>query len=164
MVKSGKKKTGAAAPMKFLVCVDKSKESHTALRVACMKAKKSGALVDILHVVAPADFQSFVTIAGRIEEETRAEAEGMLKEMSQQAYAWSGITPSIIFREGAQGEEILAAAAEDPDICIVVMGATQKSANGKLISWLADQLGNRLKVPLLLVPGNLSEQQLEALA
>ena len=70
----------------------------------------------------------------------------------------------LLLREGAIGEEILAGVAEDPEINMLVLGmAHHTTARGKLAAWLAGQLGNKLFVPLLMVPGNLTDQQLEAL-
>ena len=159
---------GRASPAhsgKFLVCVSGSDESKVALRFACVKAKKRGGMVDILHVIPPADFSSLFGLADKMREERRQEAENLMQRLANEAYNLTALTPSILLREGDLGEEILAAANEDYDATMLVLGVTPQSHNrGKLIAWLSQQLGDRLLIPMLLVPGNLTEQQMEELS
>ncbi len=152
-------------PGKFLVCVDKSDVSRVALHFACVKAKKRGGLVDMLHVIEPpADFQGLAAVAEKIREERREEAEELMQALAEEA-GKVGITPSILLREGSIGEQIIEVAQEDFDINMLVLGASPSgSGSGRIISWLAGQLGDKLLIPLMLVPGNLTEQQIEELS
>ncbi len=147
---------------KYLVCVDQREESRVALRLACMKAVARGSTVGMLHVIPPTDFQTLGAIADRMREERRAEAEKLLKNLADEAAAAFGVRPGIILREGPVGEEILAAALEDADVNMIVIGIAQASGRGTLASWLAGQLGHKLFIPLLMVPGNLTDQQLQS--
>ena len=150
-------------PPKYLVCVDGREESLVALRLACMKAQMRNGKVDMLHVIAPADFQTIGAIADRMSEEQQEEGKKLLKKLANDASVAYDVTPRIFLREGSSGDEILAAINEDVDITMVVIGVTQSKSRGKLSSWLAGQLGSELLTPLLMVPGNLTDQQLEAL-
>lgn len=151
-------------PVKYLVCVDKREESRVALRLAVAKAVARGGAISILHVIPPGDFQSITAIAERMEQERRQEAEALMQQVADDIFAASGIMPSILLREGTIGDEILAAAMEDYDAGMLVLGvAAQNTSRGKLVSWLASQLGGKLFIPLMLVPGNLTDQQLQAL-
>ena len=146
---------------KYLVCVDSRDESRTALRLACMKAKTRHGAVDMLHVVAPADFQTLGAVADRMREERHREGTHLLKMLAEDAFAAYGIAPAQLLREGPTGDEIIAAALEDRDIIMVVIGIAKESGGrGTLASWLVEQLGNKLFLPLLLVPGNLTDEQL----
>lgn len=146
---------------KYLVCVDAREESKVGLRLACMKANARGSKVGILHVIPPADFQTLGAIADRMREERKREGEELLNTLADIAHATYGVRPSMHLREGQTGDEILAAAMEDTDINMLVIGvANQSSSRGKLTAWLAGQLGGKLLVPLLMVPGNLTDQQL----
>lgn len=154
----------AAKPPKYLVCVDAREESRTALRLACMKAAGRNGSVSMMHVVAPADFQTLGAIADRMKEERQKEGEQLLKTLADEASRTFNIRPSLILREGPTGDEIIAATLEDADVIMVVIGIAKEGTNrGKLASWLASQLGHKLFIPLLMVPGNLTDQQLEAL-
>lgn len=150
---------------KFLVCVDGREESRKALTLACLQAKRRNGVVDILHVMPPADFQTLGAIADRMRAERREEAEMLLKILAEEVNKTTGITPSFVLREGEIAEEIVAAVTEDPEVSMLVIAVAQPSATrGKLIAWLASQLGNKLLVPLMLVPGNLTDQQLEEIS
>jgi len=151
-------------PFKFLVCVDRGPEAKVALRLACLKALRRGGLVAMVHVIPPADFQTIHAVADRMRQERRQEAEHLLQSLADEAYAATGTHPEFILREGKTGDEILAAVMEDHDATMLVIGAAQQnSGRGTLAGWLASQLGSRLLIPLLLVPGNLTDQQIEAL-
>jgi nucleotide-binding universal stress UspA family protein len=151
-------------PPKYMVCVDLREESRVALRLACMKAVARGGSVSMIHVIAPADFQTLGAIADRMREERKSEGEQLLATLADEAFANYGIRPSLILREGPTGDEIINASLEDHDVIMLVIGiASQSSGRGNLASWLAGQLGNKLLTPLLMVPGNLTQQQLQSL-
>lgn len=151
-------------PAKYLVCVDNRDESLAALRLACMKAKVRNGSVEMLHIIPPADFQTLGMIADRMCEERRTEAELLLTRLQSLAEEGFGIRPHYILREGSVGDEVVSTAMDDSDITMLVIGTAQQgTGRGSLASWLAAQLGDKLLVPLLMVPGNLTDYQLEKL-
>ncbi|MDX1975533.1 MAG: universal stress protein [Rickettsiales bacterium] len=151
-------------PPRYMVCVDHREESRTALRLACMKALARSGSVVIVHVIPPADFQTLGAIADRMREERKKEGEELLQTLINEAAAHYGVTPAPVLREGAAGDEIVANALEDHDVIMLVIGvASHNNGRGKLSAWLASQLGNKLLVPLLMVPGNLTDEQLQSL-
>ncbi len=150
---------------KYLVCVDANESSRVALNFACKKAMKRGGSVEILHVVPPADMQNLFGVMDKMKEEQRQEAEIMAKSLSESAFQYAGVTPSVQIRNGRPGEEIINAALEDNDVNMLVLGASPESAKrGSLIEWLAGKLGDRLLVPIMLVPGNLTDLQIDELS
>lgn len=154
----------SAHSTRYLVCVDEHEESRVALRLACMKANARGLEVSMVHVITPADFQTLGAIADRMREERRREGQQLLDQLAGEAFATYGIKPKTLLREGPTGDEILQTALEDVDVNIIVIGMAQQAAGrGKLASWLAVQLGSKLFIPLLMVPGNLTDQQLHSL-
>ena len=149
---------------KYLVGIDQHDESKVALRLACMKANARGSQVIMVHVITPADFQTLGAIADRMREERKREGQQLLSELAEEAYSTYGIRPQTVLREGPTGDEILEAALVDAYVSMIVIGiAEHGTGRGKLASWLATQLGNKLLIPLLMVPGNLTDQQLHSL-
>lgn len=149
---------------KFLVCVAGNDASPVALRLACKKAHRRGDGVDILTVIEPMDFQPLFGTGSRISDERREEAEALLQELSAIANEECGIMPTLHLREGKLGEQILAAVMEDNDVNMLVIGLMPGSATGtKLVTWLAERMGDELLVPVTIVPGNITDQQLEAM-
>lgn len=156
-----KRSASKEKPVKYLVCVDGRPESQPALKLACMKACARNAIVDMLHVISPADFQALGSVADRMREERHGEGQQLLNRLANDAATAYGLAPNTLLREGPIGEEIVAAAAADPEIIIIFVGiAQQMSGRGTLASWLAAQLGNKLLTPILMVPGNLTDEQL----
>lgn len=153
----------AGKPVKYLVCVDSRDESQVALKLACMKARERHGSVDMVHVVAPADFQTLGAIADRMREERTQEGTQLLSRLAMQAKEEYSISVGMILREGATGDEIIAAAMDNAEVITLVLGVAshQNSTRGKLSSWLAGQLGVKLFIPLLMVPGNLTDEQLQ---
>lgn len=154
----------AITPPKFLVCVDQHEESVAALKFACLKAITRGAIVEIIHILPPADFQTLGMIADRMNEERRTEGEILLKRLSEEVQQQYGIIPGLILREGSAGDELLKVLAEMQDVSVLIVGtAHHMKGRGKLAAWLAGQLGQKLFIPLLMVPGNLTEDQIRVL-
>jgi len=149
---------------KYLVCVGPNETSRTALRLACQKAKLRGGGVDILYIQEPTGFQPLLDVSEVFDHEQEAKAQEVLTSFAKQAFEESGIQPCMLTRKGKLGKEILAAIAEDDDINMVVIGLSPESVEGdKLVKWLAERMGDTLQVPVMLIPGNLNDQQLEAL-
>lgn len=151
-------------PSKYIVCVDNTEISRQALRFACIKARKRGIQIDILHVIPPADLQALGSVADKIEEEQRNEAEALLKELSQEAHDVSGVIPSLWIRSGNPSDEIIAHITENTDANMLVLGVTPGSKSGnRVINWLTSEAGDKLMIPMMLVPDNLTDQQMEEL-
>jgi nucleotide-binding universal stress UspA family protein len=153
-----------AKGIKYLVCVDNREESHIALRLACMKSRMRGHRVMLLHVTAPADFQTLGNIAERMREERLQEGQALLNGLAEEALSTYGIRPDIVLKEGSAGDEIIATITEEPDISMIAIGVAQhNSGRGKLTAWLASQLGSKLFIPIMMIPGNLTDEQLQTL-
>lgn len=150
---------------KHLVCVDKGPASRVALRFACKKAYKRGGIVEMLHVIPPSEMQNMFGTLEKARQEQRKEAEQLIEELRQSAEEYSGVSPQVKVLEGNPGEKILAAVIEDQEVDMIILGVSQVSSEGrKLINWLSGALGDKLLVPILLVPGNLTDMQIEALS
>ncbi len=157
-------KEHVAGQITFLVCVSHDDHSAVAARFAAMRAQNSGGAVALLHVTQPPEFQHWAAVGERMREETREEAEEMLDRLAGEVEAMLGVKPSLHLREGRIGEEILGHIDESQSIdLLVVSAAPPDDGHGSLISWLAGQLAGRLNIPLVIVPGNLSDQQLRDL-
>ena len=74
------------------------------------------------------------------------------------------IRTRLIDRPG-QLMELLKLIAEEPMISILVLGAsTNPKGPGPLVSALTGKFVSRLRIPVTIVPGNLSDEDIESLA
>ena len=86
-------------------------------------------------------------------------------------FRWKGhihkiarVTPERVIREGDTAQELIKLIDEDTDIGILVLAAgTGKDGPGPLVSGLAKTAGE-FPIPVAIVPGNLSDAELDAMA
>jgi hypothetical protein len=98
-------------------------------------------------------------------EEAREEAEGRLDHYAARARNLAGIDPERVLREGIKAEEIMKYIDEDEDIGILVLAAgTGKEGPGPLVSSIAGAGAGTFLIPITIVPGNLKDEDLDALA
>jgi len=153
-----------AGRVKFLVCVDDSKDCRVAIRFASMRARNTKGYLVMLYVIEPADFQHWLAVGKLMEEEKRAEAEEILKALAAEVHDFAGVHPILVVREGRKADEILKLIEEDPTINILVLGAAPEGeGTNELVRKLSGELTKRLPIPLTIVPGNLTDEQLEKL-
>ncbi len=149
----------------FLVVVDESPELGVALRYACMRAKKTGGRVALLYVIEPADFQQWAGVNELMREEARQEAEQALQKMAADVQKLSAAMPVLYVREGERRDELLKLIDEEPTISILVLGAaTGPRGPGPLVSALTSKFVGKLRVPVTIVPGNLSLEDVDNVA
>ncbi len=155
----------ASAEKQFFLCVvDESTEMRIALRFAARRAQHTGGLVALLYVMEPADFQHWMSVEERMREEAREAAERVLQDLASQVYDIGGTTPALYLREGSPAEEIQQLIEEEPRIRILVLGAgTGKKGPGPLVSSIVAKSSGRFPIPITVVPGNLTEEQIDAL-
>jgi nucleotide-binding universal stress UspA family protein len=149
----------------FLVVVDNSPELGVALRYACVRARKTGGRVALLYVTEPADFQQWAGVNELMREEARQEAEQTLQKMAADVQKLSAAMPVLYVREGDRREELLKLIDEEPTISILVLGAaTGPRGPGPLVSALTSKFVGKLRVPVTIVPGNLSLDEVDNVA
>ena len=149
----------------FLVVIDETAELKVALRYACRRAWKTGGRVALLYVVEPADFQQYAAVGELMQAESRQVAEQTLQKMATEVGKLSGSMPVLHVREGVRRDELLKLINESPDISILVLGAaTGPKGPGPLVSALTGRFVGRLRIPVTIVPGNLSEEDIEKIA
>jgi nucleotide-binding universal stress UspA family protein len=149
----------------FLVVVDETEEMRVALHYAARRARHTGGRVALLYVIEPTDLQQWMAVETLVREEKRQEAEALLGKLSAEVKELAGSMPVVHIREGRRRDELLKLIEEEPGISILVLAAgTGPEGPGPLITALVGKMAGRLRVPITIVPGNLSPEQLAALA
>ncbi len=147
----------------FLVVVDQTEEMKTALYFACRRAVRTGGRVALLYVIEPPEFQHWLGVERVMEAEAREEAERALQVMAEHVQAIVGKMPILHVRQGRRRDELLALINEDPEISVLVLGtAAGHEDPGPLVTYLIGQLGGQLRLPVILVPGQLTEPEIDA--
>ena len=148
---------------KFMVVLDNSTECLNAMRFAAMRAKKTGARVEILAVIPPEEFNHWIGVGAILREEARDRISAHFEIFAKWMREKHNVEPELVIREGEVVNEILAQINDDAEVDILVLGAgTDRKGPGPLVSQLSKSSGT-LDVPIVIVPGNLSKEQIEAI-
>jgi nucleotide-binding universal stress UspA family protein len=153
---------------KFLVVADDTPEFQAALRFACRRARSTGGHVAILRVIEPAVFEHWSGVREEIERQARDEAEALLQQSAAFVQAETGLPPEyLIVHADSVRQALRDVIGADPDIKILVLAAsTGNRGPGPLVASLAKEgvkWGAR-KVPVTLVPGDLTDAEIADLA
>ena len=148
---------------KFLVVLDDSKECLNAMRFAAMRAAKTGGGVEVLSIIPPEEFNHWIGVGDLMRAEAKERIEVHFEVFAKWMRDRQGVNPSLVIREGEAVPEILAQISEDPEIGILVLGAsTDKKGPGPIVTQLSKNAGS-LPIPITVVPGDLSKERLEAI-
>lgn len=148
----------------YLVVVDDCPEAEIALRFAARRAVKTGGGVEILSILPPQEFIAFGGVQATIEEEARLKAEGLVQAAAGTLFAESGLHPSITIRGGDGPKVIKDMISANPDIAALVLGAAASGAPGELVAHFAGADAGTLTVPIMIVPGSLTPEQIDRLS
>ena len=149
----------------FLVVVDETEEMKVALRFACLRARRTGGRVALLYVIEPAEFQHWMAVGDLMREEARSEGEQLLQRLAAQVNELVGTIPVLYVREGKVRDELFKLLDEEPRISVLVLGANTGSRGpGPLVSALTGKMIGKLRVPITVVPGNLSDEEIDSVS
>lgn len=145
----------------LLVVIDDSPESALALRFAARRAAHFDGRVAMLKVIPPIQFDHWVGVAERAAEEAREEAKRLMDAYAEQIRACGGEDPVYLVREGLVADELATQIEEEPNICLLVLAAAQGRNPGPMVSSIASKLVNQVKVPITVIPGNLTVEDID---
>jgi nucleotide-binding universal stress UspA family protein len=163
---SGKRRSYEAGHRpKFMVVIDKTPECARAIHFASRRTARTGASMIMLAVVDPPDNFEWIGVGEAMIEEASEEAEKLLEEAAREARSAAGVEPEQVIRVGNRAEEIIKLINEDEDISFLVLAAgISKEGPGPLVSTLAGRSASTFPVPIVIVPGGLSDEEIDALA
>jgi nucleotide-binding universal stress UspA family protein len=149
---------------KWLVVIDDTEECDRAVYFAARRAARVGAGVMMLRVIETHDRnQQWAGVADIMKAEAHEEANAALDKYATRANGIAGVTAERIVREGGTAEEILGLIEDDEDIAILVLAAgTGKDGPGPLVVNFGSTAGD-YPIPVAIVPGHLSDEELDAL-
>ncbi|MFO1150157.1 MAG: universal stress protein [Alsobacter sp.] len=150
---------------RFLAVVDDTPECSRAVRFAARRAGRVGADLVLLAVIAPPQSQEWLGVGDLLQAEAEGEARAELETAADVARAVAGIEPILVVRTGARSDQILALIEEDEDMALLVLAASPGGEGpGPLVSHLAGKASGQFPVPIAIVPGQLQDAEIDALA
>ena len=150
---------------KFLVVIDDTPECIIALSYASRRAEHTSGSVVLLYVIEPEAPQSFLGVEDIMRAEAREQAQATLAKFAAKARDFANIDPEMVIREGKRADEIRNLIETDEDIAVLVLAAgTSSEGPGPLVTAIAARGAGTFPVPITIVPGTLTEEQLDAIA
>jgi nucleotide-binding universal stress UspA family protein len=147
----------------YLVIIDETEEATLALRFAARRAADTQGSVHILAIVPKQEFNAFAGVQATLEEEARDRAEVMANGAAGALFSESGTMPQISVKVGDGQAVINEYLTEHPEVAALVLGAAAEGGPGPLVTHFSSIAGS-LSCPLFVVPGGLSEEQIDAVS
>jgi len=152
----------ASEARKFLVVIDRTAECNVAVRFAARRAQHTGGRVSLLCVAPPVDFQQWGGVEEIMTDEAHEDAEARIYEAAKAINALTGLIPELLIEHGEETEVLLELIRRDRDISILVIASSNaKEGPGPLVKLFATKVQ---AIPVTIVPGNLSDQDVDELA
>jgi nucleotide-binding universal stress UspA family protein len=150
---------------KCLVIVDETAEWDRAVYYASRWALRVSGGVVMLHIIETEDQnQQWLGVADIMRAEAHENANLALDRAAGRANGIAAITPERVIREGNAIEQILALIDEDADIAMLVLAASPGAEGpGPLVTTIAGTMGS-FPIPMVIVPGELSDAEMDALS
>ena len=151
------------------MAVDETPECDRALAFAASRAKRTKGQLALLYVIEPeGEALHWLGVEDMAREEGLSKAKAVFRLFGRKlkALGFEALVPQEIVREGSKAEEITKAIEEDQDIGVLVLGASRDpSGPGPLVTHLAGgKLAGSFPVPITVVPGHLTTEEILALA
>ncbi|MEM6383370.1 MAG: universal stress protein [Pseudomonadota bacterium] len=150
---------------KFLVVLDDTPECERAVIYAARRAQRTGGGLAMLYVVPPSEFQHWLGVEEIMRAEAQSEADATVDRYVGLLRAQGlSLTPERLVREGDGHEAIIDLIHDDEDIAILVLAAgTGKDGPGPLVTMIGQRAGT-FPIPVTIVPGDLNDDVIEAIA
>lgn len=150
---------------KFLVIIDDTPECEQALLYASRRAARTGATVMALVVAAQSEFQHWLGVEARMREEAEEEANEMLDRAFAKLAKYTADVPERRIVVNNRAEGIRQVISEDPSIAVLVLAAADGADGpGPLVSAIAGGQSGAYPIPITIVPGGLTAEEIEAIA
>ena len=150
---------------KCLVIVDDSAEWDRAVYYASRWAIRAGGGVVMLRIIEIEEQnQQWLGVADIMRAEAQDDANVALDRAAGRANGIAAITPERVIREGDPAEQILDVIDKDADIAMLVLAANPgPEGPGPIITMIAGAAGS-FPIPVIIVPGDLSDPDIDALS
>ncbi|MCB9989359.1 MAG: universal stress protein [Rhodospirillales bacterium] len=148
----------------YLTIASESEEGQRALRYAARMAQINRGHLGIVHVLHVDDFQHWGNVEDIMKQEMRAEAEKFIWAMAKSVQELTGDVPVLYIEEGERNDVLVDIINDDPAIKMLVLGGgTGGAGPGPLVAHFAGKGLSRLCVPVVVVPGHLDSQKIDAI-
>ena len=148
----------------YLVIMDETEEAHIALRFATRRANKTGGAVHLLALIPKQPFVALGSIQATIEDEARSKATELLHIAAGDVMVEAGAMPEISVISGEGVVVVRDYLADHPEVTALVLGAAKDGGPGPLVSHFTGPNAGKMPCPVFIVPGSLTEADIDRLS
>ena len=147
----------------FLVVADETSEMHQAIYYASRRAATANGEVAIFRCIEPPEGQLWGGVTKIMEAEAEKLSKELLSDLSNYCIQLGTPKPKIYLKKGNTSNELIKLINNESLITVLVLGASTETGNpGPLINFVTNA-SNECRIPITIVPGNLTDQQIDNL-
>lgn len=148
----------------YFVVIDETEEAKAALRYASHRASRTKGSIHILALIEPTEIVPWGNVQATITEEAQLRAEELLVSSAGEILEESGIRPIITVKQGQGVKIVRTMLEENPNVAALVLGAAPSGPPGPLVSHFTGNGCGDLPCPIMVIPGGLSNEDLDKLS
>ena len=157
--------TVAPSGRRILVLVGGDLSTRAAIAWAARWAVRTGDGIVLFHVIEPDQAMGFGVMQDLMRAEQWQTTDRLMATFSAYAARLTGHPPAQLVREGPLKETVREVLKTEENLSLLVVAASHREAGpAPLISYLASRMGSRVQVPMVLVPGTMTAEQIEAMS
>ena len=147
----------------FLVVADDTSEMHQALYYASRRAATANGEVAIFRCIEPPEGQLWGGVTNIMEAEAEQESKQLINDLSLYCEELGAKKPKTYLKKGKISDELIKFINSQSLITVLVLGASIETGNpGPLINFVINA-NSECRIPITIVPGNLTDQQIDNL-
>ena len=147
----------------FLVVADETSEMHQAIYYASRRAATANGEVAIFRCIEPPEGQLWGGVTKIMEAEAEKLSKKLLNDLSNYCVELGTSKPKTYLKKGNTSDELIKLINNESLITVLVLGASTETGNpGPLINFVINA-SNECRIPITIVPGNLTDVQIDNL-
>ncbi len=147
----------------ILVCVDTHNASIAVMRYACYRAKKLGFIVRVLAVMDNSH-KNLLFGSRAISQDKHQQVEKNLQILLTKIHEETGVAPFVSIREGDITAEIIKEIRSIPKCATLLFGKSHNPlSDNTVLPKIIQKIGDKIRVPVAIIPENLSEDYFKGL-
>ena len=148
----------------YLIIADGSDEFEIAAYYASRLVLARRAGLAIAHITDLEDFVHWGKVEAIMRHDLRVQAEKDLWSIAKDINEEHELFPSLYIREGQMTDKILEIIEEDKSIRGLILASSSNNNNqGPLVSYFSGKGMGRLRTPIIIVPGHLDKEAINAI-
>ncbi|CAF28121.1 universal stress protein A [Bartonella henselae] len=149
---------------KILVIIDETPECRRAVAFAAQHAQNTKKTLVLLCIVDSVEFQHFLGVNNVMRTEAIQTAHKVLGEIASDVRTTHSLETQITVREGKKIDEIAKLIDEDKQIALIVLAASEHTEGPGPLVQLIGNRGTAFSIPVIVIPSNLADEDIESIA